>query len=58
MSIAHLPIYYLLSIHSLTAVVPQQFVHLAIGTPRISGHGFSGTQPRESNGKIKEKDQK
>ena len=31
-------------------VVPRQFVHSVNGTPRKSGNGFSGTQPRESNG--------
>ena len=40
-------------------VEPQQIGHPAIRTPRQSGHGFSGTQPRESNEKkTEEKDQK
>ena len=29
-----------------TTVVPRQTRHLVIGTQRISGHGFSGTQPK------------
>ena len=39
----------------LPTVVPRQTRHPVIGTPRISGHGFSGTQPKK---KIEEKDQK
>ena len=38
-----------------STVVPRKFVHSVNGTPRISGHGFSGTQPRESNGKKSKK---
>ena len=37
---------------------PRQSGRSAIRTPRQSRHGFSGTQPRESNGKNEEKDQK
>ena len=39
-------------------VEPRLVGRSVIRTPRQSGHGFSGTQPRESNGKIEEKDQK
>ena len=38
-----------------STVEPRQFRHPAIGTPQQSGLGFSGTQPRESNGKNRRK---
>ena len=40
-----------------STVVPRRIVPTVIWTPRRIVPGFSGTPPRESNGKIEEKDQ-
>ena len=46
-----MPMCICLTVHKLHTVVPWQIEHPVIRTPRISGHGFSAAQPRESNGK-------